>query len=72
MKRPEHREDPPEQVAAWLGTPDGEWWDQCRIGGPLQRHAEDSGVFADVIDGVPGQAARWPVPFIAWDLDKRG
>lgn len=63
------RELSPEQVIAWLRSPEGENWSAWRRHS-LHRHFRDSGLFADVLEDIPGDArARWPEPFNFWDLD---
>ena len=68
---PAGSELPPEQVAAWLRSQEGERWSQARIG-ELERQQDDSGVFADVRDtissNIPVQS-RWPEPYFCHDLE---
>jgi hypothetical protein len=63
------------KIIAWLRTPEGERWSECRNGGELQRHHAESGVFASVIPALcehAGRLARWPEPLPVLDLDSEG
>jgi hypothetical protein len=63
-------DQPPEKVIRWLRTPEGEQWSEHRISSELAVHADDSGVFADVIPDSLGEWARtaWPEPLSDYDL----
>jgi hypothetical protein len=57
---------PPEELPGWLRTPAGQ---HVTGGGELERHFDDSGVFAEVLpDGSERSAATWPDPGI-WDIE---
>lgn len=62
---------PPEQVIAWLRSPEGERWSRSRIGwdGRLHSHLGEGG-FAEVIPDQYGKyaRARWPRPYKGADL----